>query len=716
MKNTAPELLRESSDVVSDYKKVINNMAKMGFISQNANMRLLEERFTNICDKATSILKPPDQYDMESKEEASKVIDKLESINLEVQDIGKEINQRVQAFLSSLSYNQKLFDEEVNEITNNYNNNIQAIKDKHSTRMREMKKEIDHLNSSFDNRLAKEINSVIEQKEEITKNLSRLNNEFVSMKLTYEQQLKITDSKVDALNNELQIMERTNIDSISRIEEKYQKQIEEKKSAYISKVTVLQSKIQEIRESMTKQENEFNIQSGLLNQKIAEMNRAHSAFIKEQHEQKEAEFKIFYESKVKEYKEIEESTAKKREQKHNEYLGEKRILVMERDSLEKEVSSMSSIMSEKLKAAKKEAELAILNKEADLKHQNAENKKAIEQTKLRYSKDINEHKKKLAQSITILEQKLIQTVNQIDAQQKQLEAEVASLIREKTRMEKEYKKIAPSRAPGRDSRKYNIEHINGVTIKPDIASSVVITPYSISYLFENSDAQANQKLVQHREFSQKIETEIRLIRNEHKKRIEQHNRKRAELQDEIRFLKSKLEATENRYHAAENSDQINQRMAESALQNKLNMQKDAIRQLKEEILRAQAAESIIPQLEKLIIEHKRELTKIDEALMKLPSQNAKDLSLLAKVMESEANTDKKKSIEMIQKSQIRLEDSMQELLSAKERLEDEYIKENTKWMELRNEIVETSLRVLNASSPRVKVAPSKPVPLPLLKK
>ena len=709
------KLLKEISNILSDYRLIINNNIRPEKLSQKRNLYILEKKCLKILDKSRNLIKPIQKIDENSKKNADQSSLELEQINKTIEKIQSEIIHRKNVFESTIIQNKSSFNKSINIIESDFIKFVEIEKNKNEIIIKKIQNEIDRLKSSFNNRLTIEVSRVIEQKELITKQISRLNNEYINMKTIFEQKLKLTDSKVEELNNELQIMESLNLSNISNLENEYEIIIKENKLKYENEIEKYEKRNLELKNSIQDDESNHEKQTKILRDQIIELNHINEINSNSKIIDRQQNLEKQYQLKIEEFNKIEDELHNFKEEKFLDHQNQKKNLKFERDTLINDVNTMNKIFEEKLKTAKKESEINLYNKEADLKHQTNENKKAIDNIKQRYSKELLEHKKKLSQSISDLEQKLIQTVNQIDASHKQLEYEVNTLIREKTKMEQDFRKLIN---PNIDNILKNLKlqlSLNNISISSNNNFNF-LTYHSINDLFYKKDQNSIENQIQLRNKKQINENEFLDFKNKNLSIINEKKKIKDNLLDDIRILKIRLDSTENRYQSTLNSDKISQKMAESAFKNKLNIQKDAIRQLKEELQKIQTDENKIPQLIIIQNQHKNEINNLEEKIENFEDNLQKDLNILIKSLEIEYNNEKNKSFDLFKKSILRLEDIYKDLLINFKNLEIESIKENSKWMELRKDISEITVKFLNNSNSPPKTPINYNRPLPNLKR
>ena len=729
------ELLRDVANTMSDYKQVVDKFTYHQAFSQKQNLEILDKRVNSLFDRSAELIKPQVIIDRQSEMAAEERIPELIALNEELDRLRDEINKRTRSFNATINHNTKSFDIQNNAMSDLYAERKSDEEERHAKAELKIKTEINYIAATFDTKIKSEVGQVIDANQIKKVACDDLQNSFNKMKGKLESQLNEINSKAEIIDSQIKLSETSNTDDIKQLEDSYKKLIETKESDFFVQKNLLDQKNQILKAEIEDAKNKHEESARDMRSRLKSLTEKNSQQMQSRINEYETELTKALNDKTIEFTNEENQQILNYEKQKKENADDVAKLTSELNKLNGVLAQQESSTAVRIRDATKESENKILEKETELKQQSSENKKIVDQTKQRMSKDLLNEQRKQAQQLSSLEKKLIDVANTAENQKKQLESEVTSLIRQKVRMEQEFAQATEKKTLKKEKSKSARREFQ-LELKPD-ESVVSVEPVAkskddirtieeMNSAFDSAESNAVRNIAKLKAIKKKGAEQLKKTKMQVEEKIEENENQKRILKDEIKDLKERLVQVEARVKAAENNHKVQQQLAEASLRSKISMQKDVIQKLKEDIQIARADDSKHQQISiiqskyrnaiaQLGVESENEQDRADREYEETSEEMVEDL----RVVRDKADAD----VEQIRSKLIA---KLSELVKIRKEVSTEAENDAQKWMELRKDIADKSTRIaFQAASSKVPRTPmskggvktpvSRQAPLPPLK-
>lgn len=729
------ELLRDVANTMSDYKQVVDKFTYHQAFSQKQNLEILDKRVNSLFDRSAELIKPQVIIDRQSEMAAEERIPELIALNEELDRLRDEINKRTRSFNATINHNTKSFDIQNNAMSDLYAERKSDEEERHAKAELKIKTEINYIAATFDTKIKSEVGQVIDANQIKKVACDDLQNSFNKMKGKLESQLNEINSKAEIIDSQIKLSETSNTDDIKQLEDSYKKLIETKESDFFVQKNLLDQKNQILKAEIEDAKNKHEESARDMRSRLKSLTEKNSQQMQSRINEYETELTKALNDKTIEFTNEENQQILNYEKQKKENADDVAKLTSELNTLNGVLAQQESSTAVRIRDATKESENKILEKETELKQQSSENKKIVDQTKQRMSKDLLNEQRKQAQQLSSLEKKLIDVANTAENQKKQLESEVTSLIRQKVRMEQEFAQATEKKTLKKEKSKSARREFQ-LELKPD-ESVVSVEPVAkskddirtieeMNSAFDSAESNAVRNIAKLKAIKKKGAEQLKKTKMQVEEKIEENENQKRILKDEIKDLKERLVQVEARVKAAENNHKVQQQLAEASLRSKISMQKDVIQKLKEDIQIARADDSKHQQISiiqskyrnaiaQLGVESENEQDRADREYEETSEEMVEDL----RVVRDKADAD----VEQIRSKLIA---KLSELVKIRKEVSTEAENDAQKWMELRKDIADKSTRIaFQAASSKVPRTPmskggvktpvSRQAPLPPLK-
>jgi hypothetical protein len=312
------------------------------------------------------------------------------------------------------------------------------------------------------------------------------------------------------------------------------------------------------------------------------------------------------------------------------------------------------------------------------------------------AEDLAEAKRTNQELATRIERELLAVATQVDQQQVLLETKVAALIKRKTGMEEEYGRLdlGDEQTPAGKGR-----YVRRVlaSIEPNRAEQDKFLGLSSDELrqrTEKFEQLVNARLTEHRDLRIKRETELKKMKLAQRDQLYQENLHTQAILDEKRISQKNCELMAAKLNLAIQEEKARQRRIHSELKVKVAMQADTIRQLTESIQLAKVDELKRVQVSLAQADHREVARQLVKDINGYEDMSDKDNQRLEELLKAKLEAEKEKAEAAIHEATEQLAVALGDLQTAKVSREETVMKEWQKWMELRTDIAESNIRVL----------------------
>lgn len=696
------EILQDVSSTMSDYRQVVDNIAFQRPYSNKGNMTILENRVKKLFERSAELIKPKTIIDKRSEMEAEMSLPEFEKLKEEVDHIIEELGKRTKSFSATIQQNKIAFDSQCEAMETDYKSQQEEENNRHDEAIKKMQTEIKYIETTVDTVVRNEVGKIINENQMKQNAYNELLKSFNRMKKNLETQLNQTDEEVSGLNSVIKEMEKKNTSQMEDLEKGYRENITAKTIEFETKKNELVQKNKVLQNEIAEQIANHQLDTQANRDKLLTYAKENELIIKREIDAETKRFNDQYQQTSDKFF-IEVTEAKKQTEearKANSAMIQR--LTDELNTLKNEISTMDIKREEQVRKVRKETEQQIADKEAELKQLQSDNKKAIEQERQRMSRSLVDLQKRHAEQNKDLETQLIEASNQAEISKKQLEGEVLSLIRQKARLEQEFQEMNESkkntsRSERNTSRKPKMSIVTseGASVAPlPREEGDVRTIGEMTDKFDAVDAEARAKSGLLIDAKKKSTEKLKKGRVQAEQANVDLTRRRDSLRGDVVQLTEKLKAAESKAKAAENGAKTRQKLEEASLRSKVNMQKDAIANLREELQKLRVDTSDADILNKLQADYKAKIQKVRNEIELETERGETMVMAMRDEFEADMRHVKEGLNSSITDARTKLDGLLQQLASAHSENASECEKDAEKWSELRVDIAQKSTRMV----------------------
>lgn len=723
----------EICDVIGDYRQIVHTLSYRLSFSQADNIEALGNHTDRIMKNARKMIKPKQVIDQVSEEQARKYIPILTNQNNEVQRLNNEMEKRNQIFNASMRENKKYFDRQLKYLYDEYNSKKIAEIKRYKTKMEKLQDECDRLQTTFDSYLASQIGNCIEEKNSYIARYNQLKEDFDKMKMDFETNLTVTDMKVERLSKQLKEMEEENAKQLTHLMEMGNQKAEELGAKHTKSILEKTATNKKMKEDFVSQSVEHKEKIAAIQKQIYDMRNARALELQKMIDEKQKELDNQIKEMKDEHIKVEDELSNRFDQQKATNEVTIKSLQALLDALKKQALESAINYKKTLEDTKRLSQKALDEKNEKLTDLVKNQRGQIEKMKEKQKKEIAEHLKQNEIIVEQLEQKLIKVVNEFDQLQLDLQNEVNTLIRQKAQLEDNYGPSAVSLKSRSSKATLQMRTVVVGSFAPKQPGSMngkCLTTEDMVSRFNRFDQISHQRSTEFRDIKLKKEGEKKNLKTNLKQDIAQENMKTTSLLDEVRNLKNRLFDLRQKIQNELENNRKKDRFTNNNLKNKVTMQNDTIRQLNEEIQRMQVDDHKKVQLSLEQAEHRNKLKEIQKRVDTYESDKDRIEYDHVNELEEKLKETQDQSKAMIKEAADKLEDALDQYIKIKILFEERSMKDKEKWMELRTDIAESNLKVVNTlknahdlphqpsalPTNRSNLSSSRKTPLPMLKK
>ncbi|OHT00081.1 hypothetical protein TRFO_33321 [Tritrichomonas foetus] len=683
-------------DICGDYRQIVHSISRASALPQKRNLEYLDDQTARVIQNATKFLKPKQTIDPVSEQQARSCFPIFTKLNDEAIYIKDELEKRVLTFNASLNENKNIFKQTANQLFEKYkidrNNEIKRSK----MRTQELKYEIQDLLESFDARLATRVGRCIDEKNEFKQKSEKLTTDFASMKSKLTAAVEVSKRKVIRLTDELKNLEDSNTQLLKSLEADYAAKIKLAEDENAHRISDLETTNSTLKSTL--KESKENISS-----KLTEIRNTIKQKTKKSEEDLEGQIKARQDEFEKQLQEIQSSQStteqtllknyEQQRETNNSTLQSLRSLLA---TLNEQTKVSDEKISEKLKAVQKEHNSRIGTKDEELNILFDKQHNEVETCRKANEERIKQEAEKNEQMCSQIERELINIAHAYEEEQLQLENEVNALIRAKNELESQYE----------GEKKEQIEKVGFQVQRSTVANlspqdngagdDRFLSPADMAQRFQRFDAVSHQRQIELRDVKLRRKNELIAAKKESSELLQQENARNVAISDEITSKTIRCEKIEKQILEIERKQKNEQKKLYKDKKSKVAMQKDAARQCKEELMRLQVDDLKKVQLSLDQAEHREKVNRLHTEISSFKENASNSLYEVQKKMEIEVKSQRIINEQRIKNAQERLDGALYELANTKENFESESVKEQQKWSELRIDIANSNMKVIQS--------------------
>lgn len=686
-------------DICGDYRQIIQSIYRSPDFSQKHNMEYLDEQTSDVVEKALKYLKPKQQVDPVSVQQARQCILIISELQKKVQYILSEIKQRRLTFHSSMNQNKKSFQRTVNQLFENYSIDRKNEIQKFTKNIKKLKTELQCLQDTFETRLKSQIGLVIYEKDEFLNRFNSLNEKYSSMKTKLETELDKSKQKVTFLTQELKELEDSNAKLLKSLEDDYLNKIKMAQQEVSDKIAELEKVNNllktELKETIKNQENQIDDIQKRIKEKTRESEQDIEIKFKAKQNELESKLNEFDESQ----KRIENELLKKFNEQKTSNLKKIESLQLILTSLTEQANEYELNFSKKLKLVQDDNENRVIEKDKELQILLENQKNEIDELNRQNEEEIQFELKRNGLTYQKIEKEIIDLSNENKKQRIFLESELNNLIRIKEELELKFlEELKPK--INYENFQISLSTIVNITSQENNSSNNnFLSIDEMTKRFQRFDLVSNQKQAELRDVKLNKKNELIAFKKEINELIQHEEGLCVALSDEINNKTIKFEKIQLQISELLKNQKNEEKKCKKEFKTKIKMQKDVIRQCKEELHRLKVEDLKKVQLSISQADHREEFKKLSDEIKSFKIQEKIDVENLHQRMEIDVKSERILNQDKIKDAQDKLNDALKKLIAARKEFIDDCEKDQQKWSELRIDIVNSNLKVFSGFGP-----------------
>ncbi|OHT16005.1 hypothetical protein TRFO_42117 [Tritrichomonas foetus] len=683
-------------ELSSDLRNIVHTLSVPLSFHEKWDMRTIDARLLSIITQSSSFVNSTKNFKPEDLKMVDSIIQQLNDKRVQSDKIAIEAVQKSEVFTHQIEQQKKEFKKTMEKVNNDYNVQRKSEVNRHKNEMDTIQSDIDRLNSTFEAKLNAEVGKCIIEKDKFQTEFNELSEKYQTMKNNLEGQLHDYDSKVEQYTKELKEMEENNAKLLVELETDYQKRIVEAEEKFAKRSKQLMDEAEDLKKKMDNfDSNSNNNDLHSIKEKLDRLNEEHEIKAQKILEEKKKELAENIENLINENAKEEMDLRQEIAKNKSENKIRKENMRQKLASLKEQATAQESLNAEKIKVTKLKADQVVSDLDSKRQKLILDQKSVIDLTKKRYLNDLKQQQKKSDATMSQSRQKLAQLQNEFEMQKKRLEAEVTALIRKRNRLQLDLKAINETGSVKNSLGYFDFVKEQVVDIQPNPSySNKITTVNGMVNKFQTCNKKSNKKLVEMRELKMKCDQELKQEKQRLLVQLEKTKTQLNNAIDGVRLLKIRKDELLNKQRMQDTIEGTQLKKQESELKAKLLNQKEIIRQLKEELQKIRVDDSKRKQLSIIQALQKSEVKELQKQIDEFDEKVVETIENKQKELNEDLIREKEKSGEVIKKMINRLDEAFQELKKVKEVYESEAIKEQQRWMELRNDIAESNLKIL----------------------
>lgn len=659
-------------------------------------------------------------------------IPRINEFKLRVEQLNTELDRRLRLFDNSVVMARKIFDRELDKKQEDNKIRLRKLDEENDAKEKALLKELNHIKETFDSRLHNEVSMLIIEKNRFEADLNKIKSEYNLTETTLTASISASRMRGQLLSNQQQMLQSTNEQMFTTIEDKYKQEIEALDAQHKVTLQVKESETERLRVEMNILSSGYQNEMSKLTYDLQNIDTT----FENVYNDRVGKLKIQFEKKKRKldnaHQKVMDDFTHQLNLENMSSSNEFKLLQNEINQNEKMLAESDVHFQEMLESLNRRTELQRIEKENEIHLLTKMQVKTLKQLEQKHVLDMEQENHDAQKAKYELDQKLLRTQRDGEATRKRLENQITSLTRAKDKAEEEMKQslkssknlpnLISNKSVGKPPPKMERKYFDWVDVKPE---GIARQPEVESELRNRTDnitqvGQIEQGIIKQamKCVQDKFDAEIKLLKL--KQEEMEFNIKHASKIKEREV--GQMKELEKQVHDQEKNFENDIKKMEDDIQKQIQKNEGKIHQIRDEIQSKKSDGVLKVTIDMIQQENDQEMEQLKNQIAQLEQNHQMKLHDLQTRYEAKIAEEQSKTQEILDDLKNRYFETKQEIEKAKKEHEESVAKDKERWLKLRKEINESNIKILKKLTPRDVSRPSstlqmtKNSPLPHLQK